>query len=120
LYNQAGNLGSISSTYTTRPSGRKVHLEIFSEPENSSKLTHALESLKKSMKWDEDEFGLEYDLDTYNIVAVNDFNMGAMENKGLNVFNSELTLADPKSSSDSDYERVSELLILHASNLHTG
>lgn len=105
---QAGNLGSISSTYTTQPSGRKVHLEVFSEPENKSKLEHALESLKKSMKWDEDTFGLEYDLDVYNIVAVNDFNMGAMENKGLNVFNTALTLADPKSATDSDYERVSE------------
>lgn len=57
--------------------------------------------------WDEDTFGLEYDLDVYNIVAVNDFNMGAMENKGLNVFNTALTLADPKSATDSDYERVS-------------
>lgn len=75
----AGNLGSISSTYTTQPSGRKVHLEVFSEPENVSKLGHALESLKKSMKWDEDTFGLEYDLDIYNVVAVNDFNMGASE-----------------------------------------
>lgn len=78
---QAGNLGSISSSYTTQPSGRKVHLEVFSEPGNVSKLDHAMASLKKSMKWDEDTFGLEYDLDVYNIVAVNDFNMGAMENK---------------------------------------
>ena len=69
----AGNLGSVSSSYTTQPSGRKVHLEVFSEPENVSKLDHALESLKKSMKWDEDTFGLEYDLDIYNIVAVSDF-----------------------------------------------
>ena len=85
----AGNLGSISSTYTTQPSGRKVHLEVFSEPENVSKLGHALESLKKSMKWDEDTFGLEYDLDIYNVVAVNDFNMGASEyciNVGVAVF----------------------------------
>ena len=81
----AGNLGSVSSSYTTVPSGRKVHLEVYSEHENVSKLGHALESLKKSMKWDEDTFGLEYDLDVYNVVAVNDFNMGAMENKGLNV-----------------------------------
>ena len=72
----AGNLGSISSSYTTQPSGRVVHLEIYSEHDNVSKLGHALESLKKSMKWDEDTFGLEYDLDVYNIVAVNDFNMG--------------------------------------------
>lgn len=59
------------------------------------------------MMWDEDTFGLEYDLDVYNIVAVNDFNMGAMENKGLNVFNTALLLADPQSATDSDYERVS-------------
>ena len=58
-----------------------MHLEVFSEPGNESKLDHAMTSLKKSMKWDEDTFGLEYDLDIYNIVAVNDFNMGAMENK---------------------------------------
>jgi aminopeptidase N len=63
--------------------------------------------------WDEDTFGLEYDLDVYNIVAVNDFNMGAMENKGLNVFNTALTLADPKSATDSDYERVSVCQIVH-------
>jgi aminopeptidase N len=75
----AGNLKSVSSSYTTRPSGRKVHLNVYSEPENVSKLGHALTSLQKSMKWDEDTFGLEYDLDIYNIVAVSDFNMGAME-----------------------------------------
>ncbi|KAL3760959.1 hypothetical protein ACHAWU_009638 [Discostella pseudostelligera] len=106
----AGNLGSVSSTYTTRPSGRTVHLEVFSEHENVSKLDHALTSLKKSMMWDEDTFGLEYDLDVYNIVAVNDFNMGAMENKGLNVFNTALTLADPKSATDSDYERIESVV----------
>jgi aminopeptidase N len=75
----AGNLGSISDTYTTS-SGREVHLEIFSEYDNVGKLDYAMDSLKRSMKWDEDKFGLEYDLDLYNIVAVNDFNMGAMEN----------------------------------------
>lgn len=106
----AGNLGSVSSTYTTRPSGRTVHLEVYSEPENVSKLDHALASLKKSMMWDEDTFGLEYDLDIYNIVAVSDFNMGAMENKGLNVFNTALTLADPKSATDSDYERIESVV----------
>lgn len=62
------------------------------------------------MKWDEDTFGLEYDLDVYNIVAVNDFNMGAMENKGLNVFNTAYTLADPKSATDSDYERIESVI----------
>jgi len=77
----AGNLGSIKGSYTTVPSGRKVHLEIFSEHDNVGKLDFAMRSLEKSMKWDEDTFGLEYDLDIYNVVAVNDFNMGAMENK---------------------------------------
>lgn len=76
----AGNLGSIRDTYITS-SGRKVQLEIFSEFDNVNKLDYAMTSLKKSMKWDEDSFGLEYDLDVYNIVAVADFNMGAMENK---------------------------------------
>lgn len=101
----AGNLGSIKDNYTTG-SGKEVHLEIFSEKENVGKLQYAMESLKKSMKWDEDKFGLEYDLGIYNIVAVNDFNMGAMENKGLNVFNTAYVLADPNTATDTDYERV--------------
>lgn len=71
-----GKLGSIKDSYVTRPSGNKVHLEIFSEPDNVHKLTYAMESLKNSMKWDEDRFGLEYDLGIYNVVATNDFNMG--------------------------------------------
>jgi aminopeptidase N len=98
-------LGSIKDTYTT-VSGKNVKLEIYSEKENVSKLDYAMTSLKKSMKWDEDTFGLEYDLGIYNIVAVNDFNMGAMENKGLNVFNTAYVLADPSTASDSDYERI--------------
>ena len=85
----AGDLKSISSSYTTRPSGREVHLEVYSEPENVGKLGHALESLKKSMMWDEDNFGLEYDLDIYNIVAVSDFNMGAMEVRELFIMYSQ-------------------------------
>lgn len=97
--------------YTTT-SGRVVKLEIFSEFENVNKLEHAMISLKKSMKWDEDKFGLEYDLDIYNIVAVNDFNMGAMENKGLNVFNTAYVLASPETATDVDYERV-EGVIAH-------
>ena len=101
----AGDLDSISDKYTTT-SGREVHLEIFSERENVGKLDYAMDSLKRSMKWDEDRFGLEYDLDLYNIVAVNDFNMGAMENKGLNVFNTAYVLADQETASDTDYERV--------------
>lgn len=101
----AGDLGSIKDSYTTS-SGKDVHLEIFSEKENVNKLDYAMESLKRSMKWDEDKFGLEYDLGIYNIVAVNDFNMGAMENKGLNVFNTAYVLADPSTATDTDYERV--------------
>ncbi len=101
----AGNLGSIKDTYTTT-SGQEVQLEVFSEKENVNKLDYAMESLKRSMKWDEDKFGLEYDLGIYNIVAVNDFNMGAMENKGLNVFNTAYVLADPATATDTDYERV--------------
>lgn len=101
----AGSLGSIKDTYTTS-SGQEVHLEIFSEEENVNKLDYAMDSLKRSMKWDEDKFGLEYDLGIYNIVAVNDFNMGAMENKGLNVFNTAYVLADPSTATDVDYERV--------------
>jgi aminopeptidase N len=101
----AGDLGSIHDSFTTA-SGREVKLAVFSEKENVGKLRHCMESLQRSMKWDEDRFGLEYDLDIYNIVAVNDFNMGAMENKGLNVFNTSLTLASPDTATDTDYERI--------------
>lgn len=101
----AGNLGSIENTFTTC-SGREVKLAVFSEQENVDQLDHAMVSLQKAMKWDEERFGLEYDLDVYNIVAVNDFNMGAMENKGLNVFNTSLTLARPDTATDGDYERI--------------
>ena len=79
----AGDLSSIEDTYTTA-SAREVKLSIFSERENVGKLQHAMESVKKSMRWDENRFGLEYDLDVFNVVAVSDFNMGAMENKGSN------------------------------------
>lgn len=98
----AGGLEFIQDSYTTR-SGRKVDLRIYVEPENIDKCAHAMESLKKSMAWDEEVYGLEYDLDIYMIVAVNDFNMGAMENKGLNVFNSKFVLAKPDSATDDDY-----------------
>lgn len=102
----AGKLGSIQDTYTTRPSGKKVHLEIFSEPANVHKLQYAMDSLKNSMKWDEDRFDLEYDLGIYNVVATDDFNMGAMENKSLNIFNTAYVLADQETATDSDFERV--------------
>lgn len=101
----AGDIGSIHDEYITT-SGRRVKLGIYSDKENVGKLQHAMYSIKESMKWDEQTFGLECDLDVYNIVATNDFNMGAMENKGLNIFNSAYVLADAKTATDSDYERI--------------
>ena len=98
----AGNLGVLEDAFTTA-SGRNITLRLYSEPENVSRLHHAMASLKQAMRWDEERFGLEYDLDTYMIVAVNDFNAGAMENKGLNLFNTELVLADPESATDDDH-----------------
>jgi aminopeptidase N len=98
-------LGSIQDSFTTK-SGRQVQLQLYSESKNVHKLHYAMESLQRSMKWDEDRFGLEYDLNLYNIVAVDSFNMGAMENKGLNVFNTAYVLADEKTATDTDFERV--------------
>lgn len=98
----AGQLVSINDQFITR-SGRKVELKIFVEEKNKEKCDHAMESLKKSMRWDEDVFGLEYDLDIFMVVAVDDFNMGAMENKGLNIFNSKYVLSTPESATDQDY-----------------
>ena len=91
----AGDLRYIEDQYTTS-SGRRVQLRIYVEPENIDKCNHALRSLVNAMRWDEQNYGREYDLDVYNIVAVNDFNMGAMENKGLNIFNDRLILASPE------------------------
>lgn len=101
----AGDLASIHGVYTTK-SGRVVRLGIYSDAANVDKLDHAMYSLKASMAWDEETFGLECDLDIYNVVATNDFNMGAMENKGLNIFNSAYVLADAKTATDTDYENV--------------
>jgi len=104
----AGQLKKLEDTFTTA-SGKEVQLRIFVEEHDLPKCSFAMESLKKAMKWDEDVFGLEYDLDLFNIVAVHDFNMGAMENKSLNIFNSRLVLATPETATDSDYfgiERV--------------
>ena len=101
----AGDLGGIESSFTTS-SGRPVRLALWSEHENVDQLDWAMQSLKDAMKWDEDKYGCEYDLDVYHIVAVNDFNMGAMENKGLNVFNTAAVLAKPTTATDADYERV--------------
>jgi len=101
----AGDLACHRGTFRTR-SGREVELELWVEPQNLGKCEHALRSLQKAMKWDEDVFGLEYDLDVYQIVAVSDFNMGAMENKGLNVFNSKYVLADVDTATDDDYQAI--------------
>ncbi len=107
----AGDLRCHAGDFTTA-SGRPVRLEIWVEPENVDRCEHALRSLKKAMAWDEQRFGLEYDLDVYMIVAVNDFNMGAMENKGLNVFNSKYVLAKPETATDDEYEAI-EGVIAH-------
>ena len=98
----AGKLVHIEDWFTTL-SGRKVCLRIYVEERNKNKCGHAMRSLKKAMKWDEEVFGLEYDLDLFMIVAVDDFNMGAMENKGLNVFNSKYVLESPDTATDQDY-----------------
>lgn len=107
----AGDLGVLKDTFTTK-SGKKVNLEIYSEHGTQAKCEHAMVSLKKSMKWDEERFGREYDLSTYMILAADDFNAGAMENKGLNIFNSRLVFADPKSATDNDYYNI-ESVIAH-------
>lgn len=107
----AGDLVEITDYFTTQ-SGRKVKLAIYVEKENATKCAHAIESLKNSMRWDEQKYGREYDLDIYMIVAVNNFNMGAMENKGLNIFNSKYVLADQNTATDNDYQGV-ELVVGH-------
>jgi len=101
----AGDLAHIEDHFVTR-SGRVVTLRIYVEHENVGRCDHAMESLRNAMKWDEDRFGLEYDLDIYNIVATNDFNMGAMENKSLNIFNSKFVLAQPDTATDVDYQGI--------------
>ena len=107
----AGNFDLLTDTFTTF-SGKEVALEIFVDKGNFHKAEHAMVSLKKSMTWDEQTFGLEYDLNIYMIVAVDFFNMGAMENKGLNVFNSKYVLADKTSATDTDYFNI-EAVIAH-------
>ncbi|XP_022928929.1 puromycin-sensitive aminopeptidase-like isoform X1 [Cucurbita moschata] len=101
----AGKLASRDDSFVTR-SGRKISLKIWTPAEDVPKTEHAMYSLKAAMKWDEDVFGLEYDLDLFNVVAVPDFNMGAMENKSLNIFNSKLVLASPETASDGDYAAI--------------
>lgn len=107
----AGDFDLVTDFFTTA-SGKQVNLELFVDRGNGHRGGHALESLKKSMKWDEETFGLEYDLDIYMIVAVDFFNMGAMENKGLNVFNSKYVLADKDSATDEDFFNI-ESIIAH-------
>ena len=105
----AGDLYVKEDSFTTM-SGREILLQVFVEHENSHKCDHALISLKQAMKWDEDSYGREYDLDIYMIVAVNDFNMGAMENKGLNVFNASCVLASPDTATDADYYNIQSII----------
>ena len=107
----AGDLGSIHDTFTTM-SGRNVDLRIFVEHGNEPKAVYAMDSLKRAMKWDEEAYGREYDLDIFMIVAVSAFNFGAMENKGLNIFNDKLLLASPDTATDDDYARI-ESVVAH-------
>jgi aminopeptidase N len=101
----AGKLTAINDSFVTM-SGRKVSLQIFVEERNRYKCEHAMLSLKNAMRWDEEVYGLEYDLDEYKVVAVDDFNMGAMENKGLNVFNSKYVLAKAETATDVDFQGI--------------
>jgi aminopeptidase N len=101
----AGDLGSIHDSFTTM-SGRRVALAIYVDHGNEPRATYAMGALKRSMKWDEEAYGREYDLDIFMIVAVSAFNMGAMENKGLNIFNDKVLLASPETATDDDYARI--------------
>ena len=107
----AGRLEAIQDKFTTA-SGRPVDLYIYTEPGESERAAYAMDALIRSMKWDEEVYGLEYDLERFNIVAVSDFNMGAMENKSLNVFNSKYILADPDTATDADYAGI-ERVVAH-------
>lgn len=105
----AGDMGVVTDTYKTT-SGRQVKLEVFAPHGKQERCLHAMKSLKQSMKWDEDTYGLEYDLNQYMVVSIDDFNMGAMENKGLNVFNSKLVLADVKTATDDDFHQIQSVI----------
>ncbi len=105
----AGDLACISDRFTTR-SGREIDLEIYVQHHNADQCGHAMRSLKNAMRWDEEKYGREYDLDVYMIVAVDDFNMGAMENKGLNVFNSRYVLAKPDTATDADFQAIEAVI----------
>lgn len=105
----AGDYDCLEDTFTTM-SGRKVDLKIYVEKGNLDQSQHAMDSLKRAMKWDEETYGCEYDLDMYMIVAVSDFNMGAMENKGLNIFNDKYILARPDTATDDDYVNIESVI----------
>ena len=105
----AGDLGAIRDEFTTA-SGRKVELGIYVEHGKEARAAYAMDALKRSMTWDEEVFGLEYDLDVFNIVAVSDFNMGAMENKGLNIFNDKYVLADEATATDADFANIEAII----------
>jgi aminopeptidase N len=107
----AGDLAVVTDAFTTR-SGRAVELGLYVEHGNEGRTAYAMDALKRSMAWDEEVYGREYDLDVFNVVAVSDFNMGAMENKGLNIFNDKYVLADPEVATDLDYEGI-ERVIAH-------
>jgi aminopeptidase N len=106
-----GRLGHVRKTFTTM-SGRTVEIAVYVEPGKEDRADYALDALERSMRWDERVFGREYDLDVFNIVAVSDFNMGAMENKGLNIFNDKYVLASPETATDGDYANI-EAIIAH-------
>ena len=105
----AGKLNFLQDSYKTS-TGREVDLRLYVEPHNMHKTSFAMESLKKAFEWEEDRFNLSYDLDIYMIVAVDDFNMGAMENKGLNIFNSDCVLANQETSSDASFIRIESII----------
>jgi aminopeptidase N len=107
----AGDLGSIHDSFTTA-SGRKVALGIYCDHGREAECTYAMDAVKRSMAWDERRFGREYDLDIFNIAVVSDFNFGAMENKGLNIFNDKLVFAKPETATDADYANI-ERVIAH-------
>ncbi len=102
-----GALDHVREDYVTAD-GRKVELAVYVEPGKAGRAGWAMDSLIRCMRWDERAFGRNYDLDVFNVVAVSDFNMGAMENKGLNIFNDKYVLADPKTATDGDYARSSD------------
>lgn len=105
----AGDLGCVNDSFTTM-SGKEIELNIYCDKGNEAQCTHAMDSLKASMKWDEERFGREYDLEVYNIVAVDSFNMGAMENKGLNIFNSHYVLADADTATDANFMGIESVI----------